>query len=385
MAIKSIEKMKNIAGKRIILRVDFNVPVKGGVILDDYKIRKTLPTIVYLKEKGAKLILITHLGEPTAGVFERRFSVAPLAKYLESLFKEKVKVCKTLESFETQNAVAKMKDGDIVFLENIRFEKGEKENSKDLAKKISMLGDIYVNDAFAVCHRAHASVVAIKKYLPSYTGLLLQNEIEGLEKAMKPKKPLVLIIGGAKIKTKIRIINNFKDKADRIIIGGALANDFLAAEGFEIGKSLVDIDDIKLAKKLKTEKFLLPVDVVVSTSGKKSEVRIRKLSEIEKGDTILDIGPKTIFLYAKSIRKANTIIWNGPMGKFELKDFKKGTFALAHEVGMRAKGRCVAVAGGGETVEALRMAKMDKHIDLVSTGGGAMLSYLGKEKMPGLL
>lgn len=376
MKIKTIKDCKNLHGKKVFLRNDFNVPIKDGKVMDDYKIVKQLPTIHYLLRNKCKLIICTHLGDAQA-------STEVICKYLSKILDKKITFVPSYDFLAIGTQVSKMKEGDIVFLENLRFDKGEKANSKIFAKHLARLADVYVNDAFAVSHRAHASVSAIKSYIPSYAGLLLANEVKHLDKVLNPKKPLIVIVGGVKLDTKIRLIKSFEKNAFRILVGGALANNFFAAHGFEIGKSIADKASIKFAKKLKNKNILTPIDVVVSSSEHGRPI-VKKLHEVGKNDHIFDIGPKTVELYATFIKRASTIIWNGPMGFFEMKSFRFGTKSIARLVAARSSGKAFGAVGGGETVEALKETKMLNHVDWVSTGGGAMLSFLGGEKMPGL-
>jgi 3-phosphoglycerate kinase len=283
---------------------------------------------------------------------------------------------------KADKAIKAVKPGEIIFLENLRFNKGEEKNDKTFAKKLSAQADLYINDAFSVCHRAHASISAIRQYLPAYAGLLLEKEILNLDKIKNPAKPLVVLMGGAKIKTKINLIKNLEDKAEKILIGGALANNFFKAMGMETGKSLIDKESVVIAKKLlKNKKIILPLDVVVRRDDA-GEAKL--VDEVGRGDVILDIGPKTIMLYSTIIKKAKTLVWNGPLGAFEQAHFRHGTVALGQLIAARSRGKTFGVVGGGETLEALKLTKMEGYIDWVSTGGGAMLSYLGGEKMPGL-
>lgn len=385
MAIKSIRQAKNLYGKKVFLRTDFNVPIKNGKIQDMFKITQQLETVDFLLKNHCRIILLTHLGRPAPGKFDKKYSVEPVAKALSEILNRKIIVVKEISEFEAGKKISKAKFGEIVMLENIRFEKGEEENSNQLARRLAKLAEVYVNDAFAVSHRAHASVSAIKKYLPSYAGLLLEKEIVNLNKGLHPRKPLVTVIGGSKISTKISLVKNLEEKSGHILIGGALANNFLLARGYEVGKSMVDKESVGFARKFKSKKIILPLDVVtcVSLNGDK-QIRIKKVNAVTKADYILDIGPETVRLYSHYIKKAATIIWNGPLGKFEEEKFKHGTIALACVIAARSKGRAFGVVGGGETVEALEKTKMMEYVDWVSTGGGAMLSYLGGEKMPGL-
>lgn len=384
MKIKSIKNYKKIKGKKVLLRVDFNVPIKNGQVVDDYRIIRSLDTINYLLDNDCRVILVSHLGKPIPGRYEERFSLKPIVKKITQILKKKIKLIDDFESLSGGNILAGMKNGEIVMLENIRYKKGETDNDKKLAKKLAGLADIYINDAFSVCHRAEASVSAIKKYLPFFAGLLLEQEVLNLNKALHPENPLIVLVGGSKIKTKIKLIKNLQKKAHKVLIGGALINNFFKVDGFNVGKSMIDAEYLDFAKKLNRDNVLLPVDVVVSAGKTGADIRVRKINEITDSDYIFDIGPETIRLYAREIKKARTIIWNGPMGFFEINIFKNGTMALAQVVGLISKKQSFTVVGGGETVEALRSLGMESGIDWVSTGGGAMLTYLGGEKMPGL-
>ena len=372
-----------MTGKRVLLRTDFNVPVKQGVILDEYKIDQQLPTIKYLREHNAKIIIVTHLGEPKMNEPKEKYSVKPIADYLEKIFKIEIKIIKNFSDFSAGTIFSRMKNKEIVILENIRFYRGEMENSQIFAKKLSQIADLYVNDAFAVSHRQQASISAIKNFLPSYAGLLLEQEVINLSRVLHSKKPLIAIIGGAKIATKIKLIKNLQKKGATILIGGALANNFLVAHKMEVGKSLVDQKSIIIATKLNSRHIIIPIDVVVSTSNT-GQACARSINSIGKKEYIFDIGPETISLYAKFINKAKTIIWNGPLGFFEIKKFGHGTMAIAKTIAARSRGSAFGVAGGGETVAALRQTKMMEYLDWISTGGGAMLAFLGGEPMPGL-
>lgn len=386
MKIKSISSLKKLVGKKILVRVDFNVPLEKGKIKDDYKIASGSETIKYLSAQGAKVIIITHLGEP-GGKKIAALSAAPLAVRLAKILDIKVKFIDTVFGDKTEKAIAAMNSGDILFLENIRFESGELKNDNQFAKQLAALADIYVNDAFAVSHREQASVAAVKNYLPAYAGLLLEQELKALNKIIKPKKPLVVMMGGAKIETKAALISKLYPRASHILLGGGLANNFLKFKKLEIGKSLFDDNSLPVIKKLlagraRDKKIILPVDVIVK--DKKGRVFSKDIKAVIKTDTIFDIGPESISLFADYIKNANTIIWNGPMGKFEEPVFKNGTISLARMIAARSKGRAYGVCGGGETVEALKMSGMMEYVDWVSTAGGAMLSYLGGAKMPGL-
>lgn len=386
MKIKNINSLNSLQGKKIFLRLDFNVPMKAGKIKDDYKIKAGLETINFLMLKKSSLIIATHLGKPK-GKNDKKLSTAPLARRLAKLSGKPVKFIPDLVGDKAKKAVLKIKPGEIIFLENLRFNQGELDNDNNFAKELASLADIYVNDAFAVSHRAQASVSAIKKYLPAYAGLLLAKEVQAIHRALKPKKPLVTIMGGAKIATKAPLIKSLYPASKYILLGGGLANNFLKFYGLEIGRSLYDKDSLPIIKKLlknklKNKKIILPIDVVVQE--KSGRIKSKKVADVKKSETIFDIGPETVNLYAGMIKKAQTLIWNGPMGKFEEISFKYGTMAIARLMASRSSGKAYGIAGGGETVEALKMSGMMEHVDWISTAGGAMLAYLSKEKMPGL-
>lgn len=386
MKINTISRLKKIANQVFLVRVDFNVPLEKGKIKDDYKIVSGSETIKYLSSQGAKVIVVTHLGEP-GGKFTPSLSAAPLAVRLAKVLGKKVKFVSAVIGPKVEAAVSALKSGEIIFLENVRFESGELKNDKAFAKQLAALANIYVNDAFAVCHREQSSVAAVKNYLPAYAGLLLEQELKALNKIIKPKKPLVVMMGGAKIETKAALISKLYPRASQILLGGGLANNFFKFNKLEIGKSLYDADSLPVIKKLlagrrKDKKIILPIDVVVK--DKKGKIFSKDIKTVVKTDTIFDIGPESVSLFAAYIKQANTIIWNGPMGKFEEPAFKNGTISLARMIAARSKGRAYGVCGGGETVESLKLSGMMEYVDWVSTAGGAMLSYLGGAKMPGL-
>lgn len=385
MTIRSLKGLKNLAGKTVILRVDFNVPMAAGKIKDDYKIKAGLETIEFLSSKKAKVVVISHLGEPK-GRPEDGLSTRPLASRLKSILKKPVRFLPSAVGPKTKKAIAAMAEGEIVFLENLRFNVGELADDPAFAKELALGADIYVNDAFAVSHRAQASVSAIKKYLPAYAGLLLEKEIKALVQVMKPRRPLVVVMGGAKISTKAPLIKKLYGRASQILLGGALANNFFKYQKLEIGRSLFDSDSLPYVReffngKKPVPKIILPIDVAIKN---KQGVFASRPEDVKRGDCILDIGPETISLYAKHIKKAQTIVWNGPMGKFEEESFKYGTLAVARLVAARSSGPAYGLVGGGETIAALKLSKMEEYVDWISTAGGAMLTYLGGGKMPGL-
>lgn len=385
MTIKSLKQQRVWRGRKVLLRVDFNVPTVKGRISEDYRIVSALPSIQYLLAKGARLIIISHWGDP-AGV-DAQLSTRALARRLQKLLKQPVKFLPVTVGPRAIKAAEQLDNGEILFLENLRFNPGEKKNDLVFAQELAALADIYVNDAFSVCHRAQASVSAITRYLPAFAGLQLEAEVKNLQKILQPTKPLVVVMGGAKISTKAPIIKKLYPRASHILLGGGLANTFWRQQGLEIGKSIFDREADKLIasfyKKGKLlPKIILPVDAIVSTAQGRSVHR--ELKAIKKSDKIFDIGPESIALFSSYLKEAQTIVWNGPLGKFEEAAYKHGTLAIGGIIAARSTGRAFGLVGGGETVEALKMTKMEAYVDWVSTAGGAMLSYLGGEKMPGL-
>lgn len=388
MNIKSIENFE-IRDGRVILRVDFNVPVKKGRVEDNYKIKRALPTIKRLLKNRNQIVIVSHLGRPD-GKKVKALSLEPVFKELKKLLAGNGYKMK----FFPQKIDAKLvklvndTDVDILFLENMRYDKREDENRKNLAVLLSKMGDVFVNESFAACHRKMSSLVEITNYLPSFAGLNLVQEVNYLSKSLNPKKPAVALIGGSKIHTKIALIKGFLKTYNKILIGGGLANTFFAAKGYDVGGSLFEPDELRRAKLLlKSKKIILPKDVLVSDKSRKS-VRLVKVARdkvlCEKNEMILDIGPETVKKYADEIKKAKFIIWNGPLGLIEEKKFSHGTVALAKFIGSRATGRAIGIAGGGETLLALKMAGVEKYYDFVSTGGGSMLQFMEGKVLPGI-
>jgi len=386
MFLKSLKNLKNLAGRVIFLRVDFNVPIKNGRVQEDYKIVTGLKTIQFLQSQGARLIIATHLGEPD-GKRVATYSVKPVAKRLQVLLKSSVKFYSETFSPRVKAAVDRLKNGEIIFLENLRFNPGETSNDQDFSKKLASLADVYINDALAVSHRPHASVAGIRQFLPSYAGFQLEAEVQAFTRVLHPQKPLVIIMGGAKISTKLPLIEKLYPRSAQILIGGALANNFFKFKKFEIGRSLYDQDSFREIKSLfrgqkLAAKIILPLDVIVQT--KDGRALVKELDAVHRSEIILDIGPRTVSNYAKYIKSAKTLVWNGPMGKFEEKSFQFGTLAIARLIAERSTGRAYGLVGGGETIEALKLTKMTEHVDWISTAGGAMLTYLSGGQMPGL-
>lgn len=378
-----------IKGKRVFIRADFNVPIDDNmVITDDRRIRSTLPTINYAIDEGAKVILASHLGRPK-GKVEPRFSLAPVAKRLQRLLNKEVIFAHDCVGSQVENLVAKMKNGEVILLENLRFHPGEEKNDEGFAKSLARLADFYVNDAFGAAHRSHASITGITKFLPSAAGFLLKKEIEYLKGVVEnPVRPFVAILGGAKVSGKIGVLENLADKVDKVIVGGGMAYTFIKALGYEIGDSLVENDMLEFAKDImdklrKTNvKFYLPVDSVIAQSLEPgAETKIVTTQEITKGWKALDIGPASVKLFSEALQNAKTIIWNGPMGVFEIDAFSRGTFAIAHAV---ADAYALTIVGGGDTDYAVHKAGVSDAITFISTGGGASLQLLEGKDLPGI-
>ncbi|MFA7662603.1 MAG: phosphoglycerate kinase [Patescibacteria group bacterium] len=374
MQLKTIKQIKNLTNKRVIVRTDFNVPMKGIKIIDDYRIQKALPTIEYLIKQKAKIILLSHLGRPNGKVV-KELSLLPIAQKLEKLLKKKVAFIPQISGEEVEQAIETLNGGEVLVLENVRFHPKEEANDSRWGKELAGLGDIFVNDAFAVSHRKQSSVVAIAKYLPSYAGLLLEDEITNLNQVLEPKKPAVAIVGGSKIETKIKVIDKLSKKFDQVLIGGAIANNFILSAGYEVGKSLVDKDFKLNLNKYNFEKIVLPVDVIV-TGGKTREVDL-----VSKNEAIYDLGAETFKIFKIYLNGAKTIVWNGPMGWFEKHEFAKFTLKLASEI-LKNKTAQICI-GGGETASLFMNKKLSPNI-FVSTGGGAMLEFLEGKELPGI-
>lgn len=375
--------------KRALVRVDFNVPMKDGKITDDFRIKSALKTIDYLMDKGAKVVLMSHLGRPK-GTYKPEFSLKPVAEKLEELTGKKV-VFFDIESPVNDDTIKASKDfdGSILLLQNTRYDAGEEKNDPDLAKKLAAHGDIYVNDAFGTAHRAHASNVGVSEILPAVAGFLVENEIKYIKENLdNPKHPFVAILGGAKVSDKIGVIENLMNKVDKIIIGGAMANTFLKAQGYDMGKSLVEDEKIDLAKDLlkeskdKNVEILLPVDLVMTDSLDDSNlIKTVKLGDDKADLMAVDIGEESIKNFSKAIKDAKLVIWNGPMGVFENKDFAKGTFEIAKAV---AESDAVSIIGGGDSSLAVKLSGYEDKVTHVSTGGGASLEMMEGKELPGI-
>ncbi len=384
---KTVEDIE-VAGKKVLVRCDFNVKMEDGVITSDKRIVASLPTIQYLLDKGAKLILCSHLGRPK-GEFTPEFSMAPVAARLSELLGKEVKLAKDVVGESAQALAADLKDGEVLLLENVRFEPGETKNDPELSKKFAALADVFVNDAFGSAHRAHSSTTGVADYLPSAVGFLIQKEIQFIGGALEdPKRPLVAILGGAKVSDKIGVINNLIDKCDKVIIGGGMAYTFFKAMGLPVGTSLVDKENIENAKAMmdkaheKGVAFLLPVDNIIADRYAEDAQYMKIYSDsIPDGWMGLDIGPKTAELYAKSIKGAGTVIWNGPMGVSEWEHFAEGTVAVAKGV---ADSGAISIIGGGDSAAAIKKLGFEKQMSHISTGGGASLEFLEGKELPGI-
>lgn len=379
--MKTIDQLNIKPGTRVLLRTDFNVSIENGKIMDDFRIRASLPTIQYLQDKEAKIIIISHLGRPRGK--EKSLSLAPIAERLEKLLNTRVLFLK--DYIEAKKDILKMKNGSVILMENLRFEKGELSGDKNFAKDLAEFADVYVNDAFGVAHRKHASLYALPSLLPAVAGLLLQKEVEVLNEVIKnPMRPLIFIIGGAKVETKLKSLVKIINKIDGVCIGGLLANSILAARGIAVGKSRLDENILKYIDgiNLTDTKFHLPLDVVVSLDDTgKSSSRIAAVGDVREDEMILDAGPETVKLFSNIISEAGTVIWNGPLGLLEVKKFSKGTHALALSL-KNTKAR--VIVGGGDIMRAIDEVGVSEYIYYSSTGGGSMLEYLADGTLPAL-
>ncbi len=405
MAIQYIKKTKEFKQKTVFLRLDFNEAVENGKLMDNFRLKSVLPTIHLLLEQNCRLVIASHMGRPE-GKRVKKMSLEPAAKELARLLRRRFVVAEKdfpkapaeavvfykgdISEHKHRELVKKATASRIVVLENLRFYQAEDDNGSLFAEQLASLADVYVNDAFAVSHRKAASIVGITKHLPSYGGLLLQKELVALTKVMdKPKSPFVLLMGGIKITDKAKTLMNLGRKADQILLGGGLVNLLLQSQGYEIGGSASE--NSPESKKVMDfiwrnfkSKLVMPKDVVVAKGLHKKPVTAVPAYQVKDSDIIYDIGPQTILQYAAYIKKAKTIVWNGPLGHFEVKPFHTATMALARVVGGRSGSQCFSVVGGGETVAAVHESGQASHIDHVSTGGGAMLEFLAGDKLPGI-
>ncbi|WP_025264251.1 phosphoglycerate kinase [Wolbachia endosymbiont of Onchocerca volvulus] len=390
MNIPSIENC-DFQGKTVLLRVDFNVPIKNGKVHDATRILRTLPTIQHLINASAKVIIISHLGHPKTK--DSSLSLRNIVETLSQLLKKEVKFVDACIGQRVQRAINAMSRGDIMLLENLRFYKGEEQNDLNFSKQLASLADIYVNDAFSCSHRAHASISCITKFLPSYAGFCLQNELKHLEKVILfDAKPITAIIGGAKIATKIKMLIKLAEKVNYLILGGAITNNFLLFNGMSIGKSFFqnnvnDLlrDAVETANKNNC-KIIMPKDVLVAINSDYSTGILRKTESILDNDVILDIGPQTLSIISSVIASSKTLLWNGPIGVFEYSAFANGTMGVMKVVSsLTRKGKLISVVGGGDSISAINAAGLtDKDFTYVSTGGGAFLNWLSDDEMPGV-
>lgn len=377
----------SVSSKRVLLRCDLNVPLSKddkNVITSDKRIVESLKTIKYLMNAGAKVVICSHLGKTG-----QNLSLAPVAKRLSELLEVEVPLIKDIYSKEAYEIVSKMNDSDVVLLENTRMYEGEEKNDDELSKRLASFGEIFVNDAFGTAHRAHSSTVGVTKYLPSVAGFLIEKELDALDRGINaPKRPLVAIIGGAKVSSKIGVLTKLMEKVDTVLIGGAMTYTFIKAQGGNVGKSLVEDDKIDVAKqilKLAEEKnvnFILPVDTVVAKEpDENSDSKVVSISEIEDEYMGLDIGPKTIAMFVKEIKQAGTVVWNGPVGMFEIEKFAEGTKKIAQAM---AESDAITIIGGGDSAAAVEKFGLEKQMSHVSTGGGASLELMEGKKLPGI-
>ncbi len=380
----------DVKGKRVLVRVDLNVPVADGKVSDDTRIRAAAPTIAEIADKGGKVILLAHFGRPKSGP-EAQFSLRQVVPAVSSVIGRPVAFAEDCIGDKAEAAVAAMKDGDVLLLENTRFHKAEEKNEAAFVDALAKLGDVYVNDAFSAAHRAHASTEGLAHKLPAYAGRSMQGEIEALESALAdPKRPVVAVVGGAKVSSKIDVLENLAGKVDALVVGGGMANTFLLAKGVAVGKSLAEADLVDTAKRIlaAAEKagstIVLPVDVVVARELKPgAEATVVPVDAVPPDQMILDIGPKSVEIVNGWIDKAATLVWNGPLGAFEIPPFDKATVAAAAHAASR-KGQLLSVAGGGDTVAALNQAGAADGFSFISTAGGAFLEWLEGKALPGV-
>lgn len=386
---KKTVKDVDVRGKRVLVRVDFNVPLAEGAVADDTRVRAALPTLRYLVDHGARVILVSHLGRPD-GAPDERYSLRPVRRTLQRLLGRNVVFVPEVVGTEATEAVGRMVDGEVLMLENVRFHPGEKSNDPDFARELAALGDLYVNDAFGAAHRAHASTAGVARFLPAYAGLLLAREVETLTGMLTdPERPFVAILGGSKVSDKFGVIERLIDCVDTLLIGGGMAFTFLVAKGLEVGDSIVETDWVEPAKRMldkadeKNVNLVLPTDFVVAADiAEDADTRIVGREEIPLGMKGLDIGPSSVELFKGEIAAARTIFWNGPMGVFEMTPFETGTREVAIAVGRN--NRAASIIGGGDSVAALKKFGLEDRVTFVSTGGGASMKLLEGAPLPGL-
>lgn len=392
MSLKTINDIENIKGKKVVVRADLNVPTEDGKITDNSRIERFAPTAKLLSDKGAKVIIITHFGRPK-GKKLPEFSVAFMKDSLSKAIGKPVEFVDDTIGEKVEDTISKMNDGDIILLENVRFYAEEEANDAEFSKKLASLGEIFVNDAFSTSHRAHASTEGITKYLPSYAGLLMEEEINALTKALEnPAHPAIAIVGGSKVSTKLAVLENITKKVDALVIGGAMANTFLLAQGYDIGASMAEPEMTDTALKIIDEakkngcEIILPVDVCVAKEFKaNTENKFVGINDVDGDWKIFDVGPETSKMLDKKFEEAKTVLWNGPLGVFELTPFDRGTNELARTVAkLTREGKLTSVAGGGDTVSALNNAGVEDDFSYISTAGGAFLEWLEGKILPAI-
>jgi phosphoglycerate kinase len=382
---KKTVKDIDLKGKRVLMRVDFNVPMQDGKVTDDKRIKASLPTIKYVLDQGASLLLMSHLGRPKGGP-DPGFSLRAAADVLSSHLGVPVKMAPDTVGPEVEAMANELRPGEVLMLENTRFHKGEEKNDLELAKQMAALADVYVNDAFGSAHRAHASTEGIAQFLPAVSGFLMEQELEYLGRAVRnPEHPYVAILGGAKISDKIDVVETLLKQADKLIIGGGMANTFLAAKGLDMQDSLVEEASVETAKSILEkagDKLVLPVDAVIADKFEaEADSQVVDVDKIPAGWRMMDVGPKTLELYKQALESAKLIVWNGPVGVFEMPKFAEGTFALAK---LLAESGATTVIGGGDSASAVKKAGVAKQMTHVSTGGGASLEFLEGKELPGV-
>jgi phosphoglycerate kinase len=375
----------DLKNKRVLMRVDFNVPMADGKVTDDKRIRAALPTIKYILDQHASLILMSHLGRPKSAS-DSQFSLRAASEVLSSLLARPVKMAPDCVGPEVEKMAKELKSGEVLMLENTRFHAGEEKNDLELAKQLASLGDVFVNDAFGSAHRAHSSTEGVAHFLPAVSGFLMEQELEYLGRAVaNPEHPYIAILGGAKVSDKILVVETLLSKCDKLIIGGGMANTFLAAQGLNMQDSLVEASSLETAKAIMTksgDKLILPVDAVIADKfAEDANTQVVDVDKIPAGWRMLDVGPKTVSVYQAALNGAKLIVWNGPVGVFEMPKFAEGTFALAR---MLAESKAITVIGGGDSASAVKKAGVAKQMTHVSTGGGASLEFLEGKELPGV-
>ena len=384
MSVRDVD----VAGKRVLVRCDFNVPLKDGVITNDKRIVAALPTVRYLAENGAKVILCSHLGRPK-GQWLPEFSLAPVAARLSELLGKPVRMSKDVIGEDAKNISKTLQNGEVALLENVRYYKEETDNDPAFAKALASLADLFVNDAFGTAHRAHASTAGVADYIPAVCGFLIEKEISVMGKALdEPKRPFVAVLGGAKVSDKIGVITNLLDKVDTLIVGGAMAYTFIKADGYDVGNSLCEYDKLELAAEIlersveKGVRFLMPIDHIATTAfAEDAEAVSVEERNLPDGMMGMDIGPKTVKLFSEAVAGAGTVIWNGPMGVFEYPQFANGTLSVAKAI---ADSGAVSIIGGGDSVAAVTKLGFADKMTHISTGGGASLEFLEGKDLPGI-